>query len=151
MLTVEEKARQRIKGLEREEGYFTLEASFLVPILCFLAVGIVMLGLYLCDLNMAKSYLSQRVLELSKDDTAYGDTEKKADMEALENRLFMATMTDYSVSKTEWRVKGELELTMNLSVPLVGEWMGNLWKHSFCLTVDRGNNTEQMRRWDQIE
>jgi len=56
---------RRRPDLKMEEGYFTIEALFLVTLLFWLVLVVMMTGLYICDLNQAKSFLNQRVTELS--------------------------------------------------------------------------------------
>ncbi len=137
--------------LRENKGYFTIEASFIVPILCFLGIGIMMTGLYLCDLNQTKSFLHQKVVLLSEDDSDYSVKERNSDEGYLKGRLFVSHLERFSLSKTEKKVKGEAVLVMDMKIPFVGTWMGRVWRNTFSFHADVGNNTEQMRRWDQLE
>ena len=56
---------------EGEEGYFTSEASFLVTFVFLLLFAVILSGLYICDLNQAKSFLNERVTELSSNQESY--------------------------------------------------------------------------------
>lgn len=149
------KGRQRFCSLicdfDGEEGYFTVEASYLVPILCFLILGIMLAGIYICDLNQAKSFLNQRVTELSRNEKEYLAADLSEDKIFLKGRMLLTEVADFSITKTDTKVEGHVELKMNLSIPLIGQWIGNAWRNSFSLSVDVGNNAEWMRRWDQLE
>lgn len=149
------KGRQRfcsfIRGIDGEEGYFTVEASYLVPVLCFLILGIMLAGIYICDLNQAKSFLNRRVTELSRNEEEYLAADLSEDKIFLKSRMLLTEVADFSITKTETKVEGYVELKMNLSIPLIGQWIGNAWRNSFSLSVDVGNNAEWMRRWDQLE
>lgn len=142
---------KRINDLVNEDGYFTVEASFLVPMVCFLVVGVMMIGIYLCDLNLAKSFLNRRVSEVASREADYEIEDQKKDQEWLEKQLFFTKIDNFSITRTDSKAKGEVELQMDLAVPLVGSWMGNLWKDSFFYSEDVCDQVEWMRRWDQLE
>lgn len=144
--------KDRTKELRMgEEGYFTLEAAFLVPIVCFLGIGILMLALYLCDMNQAKTYLQCAVSALAGDNEE-SCLEKRKEAEVwLKENLFVSRVESFSFSQTETKAKGEITICMNLNIPMVDVWMGKQWKNTFSFSVNRKKPVEQMRRWDQIE
>ncbi len=137
--------------LRSEDGYFTIEAVYLVSLIFLLMFVVMLTGLYICDINQAKSFLNQRVTELSRDGEEYKSSAQAEDRVYLKQQLFVTELKDYAISKTSEKVKGQITLSMRVNVPLIGDWFGNLWSDSFSLSVDVGNNVEQMRRWNQIE
>ena len=144
-------AETKIEKMKAEEGYFTIEAIFLVTMLFSIMFVVIMSGLYGCDLNHAESFLGRRVTELSRDEKAYEDSERMEDRKQIKTLLFVTELKNYSIVKSGGKVKGTVELSLRLNVPLIGDWFGSLWKDSFSLCVDVGNNVEQLRRWNQIE
>lgn len=145
------KRKDEIQCFLKEDGYFTVEASFLVPMVCFLIFGVMMIGIYLCDLNLAKSFLNRRVSEVASREEDYEAGNQKKDQEWLEKQLFFTKIENFSITRTGSKAKGEVELRMDLAVPLVGSWMGTLWKDSFYYSEDVYDHVEWMRRWDQLE
>lgn len=137
--------------LNEEAGYFIVEASFLVPIVCCLILGIAVIGIYICDLNQAKSFLNRRVTELSKDQEEYGTQARNEDWKKLESKLFLTEIEEFIISKSGSKVQGRLEVRMHFSVPLVGTWMGTVWKNEFSYSADIADHVKWMRRWDQLE
>lgn len=143
---------KNLSGIWKEEsGYFTIEAVFLVTIIFSIACTVILTGLYICDLNQAKSFLNRRVTELSSNGEEYGSGDESEDRSRIKKQLFVTNLTDFSISKTEQKVKGSIVLSMKLSVPFIEEWFGGLWTDRFSLTVDVGDNADMMRRWEQIE
>lgn len=134
-----------------EDGYFTVEASFLVTLVWLLVLAVIMTGLYICDLNQAKSFLHERVTELSRDDTAYENDQQQADYARIKSQLFITNVVDFSISKSSNKVEGAVELSMKLNIPLMDGWFGKIWGNSFSLSAEVGNNAEKMRRWTLIE
>ena len=142
---------KRNKIWEEEEGYFTLEASFLVTFVFLLLFAVILSGLYICDLNQAKSFLNQRVTELSSDKEPYDSNALSEDKKQIESQLFVTGLTEFDIGKTDKQVEGSIGLSMRISLPMIGKWFGQLWTDRFCLCVDVGNATERLRRWNQIE
>ncbi|MBE5956150.1 MAG: hypothetical protein E7253_06835 [Lachnospiraceae bacterium] len=140
-----------IQRWKEEEGYFTVEAAFLVPFLFSLVFAVMMTGLFICDLNQAKSFLNQRVVELSLDGEAYGHEELARDRDRLKQQMFITKITDFMITKTDKEVKGSVEVAAQFSIPLIGDWIGGLWKDSFSLCADVGDNVDTIRRWRLIE
>ena len=139
------------KKWKEEEGYFTLEASFLVTTAFLLVTVILLSGLYICDLNQAKSYLNQRVVELSLDEKSYESESVLEDRNRLGQQLFVTKIRDFVITKSGRKVKGEVSLSMMINVPIIGDWAGDLWTETFSLAVNAGNNVEMIRRWEQLE
>ena len=139
------------KKWKEEEGYFTLEASFLVTTAFLLVTVILLSGLYICDLNQAKSYLNQRVIELSLDEKSYESESVLEDRSRLGQQLFVTKIRDFIIIKSGKQVEGEVSLTMMINVPIIGDWVGDLWTETFTLTVNASNNVEMIRRWEQLE
>ena len=140
-----------IKEWKNEDGYFTVEAVSLVTLVFLLMFAVMMSGLYICDLNQARSFLNQRVTELSRNEEEYESSQQMEDRKQMQRQLFVTKLIEYSISKTGERVKGEMKLSMRMNVPVITDWFGSLWTDTFSLTVDVGNNVEQMRRWKLIE
>ncbi len=151
MQIVQGDRKNRMEWLREDEGYFTVEASFLVPILCFLVMGILIVSLYLCDVSFAKSYLQGWVINCIDQEDFYGENREAEKKRELEESLFVAKVEKLSLTKKYDRIEGVIIIKMSSNVPLVGEWMGQLWRNSLTFKADRVNNTEQMRRWDQLE
>ena len=137
---------------ETEEGYFTVEAAFLVTMAFLLVSVVVLTALYICDLNQAKGFLNQRVTELSLDgDSSYGSECLSEDKSRIRQQLFITKLTDFLITKTERQVKGKIVLSMKINIPMIGDWFGSIWTDTFSLTVNIGDNVEMMRRWEQLE
>ena len=135
-----------------EEGYFTVEATFLVTMAFLLVSVVVLTALYICDLNQAKGFLNQRVIELSLDgDSSYGSESLSEDKSRIRQQLFITKITDFLITKTEKQVKGKLSLSMKINIPMIGDGFGSIWTDTFSLTVNIGDNVEMMRRWEQLE
>ena len=142
---------QRKESWKREDGYFTMEASFLITMVFLLTSVILMTGLYICDLNQAKSYLNQRVTELSLEEEEYEKERLSEDINRLRQQLFVTKITDFLIIKTEKQVSGEVSLSLKMNLPIIGDWIGKLWTDNFSLTVNVSDNVEMMRRWEQSE
>lgn len=152
MLTVETGKKKDVKRLMFcEDGYFTLEAAFIVPMVFVLLLVVMLSALYLCDLNQAKSYLNSRVTELSGSGETYKSSTLQEDKKRLDRLLFIADIKKLSIVKNDDKVKGELELSMRLQVPLLDDWFGTVWTDSFSCVVEMGDNAERMRRWSLLE
>lgn len=147
----EQKGQAGEEKLVEQEGYFTVEAAFLVPIISFLGIGIMMISLYICDMNQAKSYIQCTVSALSSDKTESSSVKTAQARAWMEENLFVSSVEECSLTQNGKKVKGEITIRMNLNIPLVGSWLGRQWKSTFFFSVNRERNTEQMRRWDQIE
>ena len=134
-----------------EDGYFTIEAAFIVTMVFLLTFAVLLTGLYICDLNQAKSFLNRRAAELSLDTEPYNSDEAAKDRNQIKSQLFVTNLTDFTISKTEEQVKGTIALSMKRNIPMIGDWFGGLWTDRFSLALDVGNNADMMRRWEQIE
>ena len=144
--------KKRIKEVwEEESGYFTLEAAFLVPLLFLILFAVMLSGLYICDLNQAKSFLNRRVTELSIKEEDYDSHAYAEDKNQIRKMMFISQITDFSITQTEKQVKGSITLSMSPNVPVIGDWLGRLWTDSFSLCVDVGDNVDMLRRWEQNE
>ena len=118
---------------KEEAGYFTIEAAFLVPLIFLLVFAVMLSGLYICDLNQAKSFLNQRVTELSLNGEKYEGEAQAEDKNQLKRQLFVTSLTDFYIKKTESKVQGEVSLSMRPNVPVIGDWIGKVWTDTFSL------------------
>lgn len=141
---------ERLKLLfTSEEGYFTVEAAFLVPLVILLLFLVMESGLYLCDLNQAKSFLNVRITQLSASSQPYEADALQEDKERIKKKLFVTNVSDFSIKKSKNKVEGTLRISMRF--PVLGEWVGKFWNAGFTFAADIGDNAEQMRRWSQLE
>jgi len=136
---------------KEEEGYVTIEVVFLVTLIFLLVCAVMLSGLYICDLNQAKSFLNRRATELSINEESYESDDLSKDKQRIESQLFVTSLTEFYIVKTKSQVKGKIVLSMKLNVPMIGEWFGQLWTDTFSLNLEVGNHADRMRRWEQIE
>lgn len=151
MVKMGNRLSEREKIWEEEAGYMTVEASFLVTFVFLILFTVMLAGLYVCDLNQAKSFLNQRVTELSVKEENYAASLLAQDRSRIKEMLFVTKLSDFNITVTEKEVSGRMKLSMNVNVPLIGDWVGRFWTNEISLKVDRGNNTEIMRRWEWFE
>lgn len=165
---------------ENQKGYFTLEASFIVPITLFSTLGILLVGLYLYDLSVAKNFLNQEVAQITdtiktngKNDTGrfqqkelmnrslkyllqFSYPEKAAEgkkrlKSILQTQLIVSKVTQISITAGQDKVTGKIRLSFAIPVPVIGELTGRVWKNEITVTMENGSQAEKMRRWDFLE
>lgn len=141
----------RIAAKKNNGGYFTIEAVFIGTITCLLVMAFWLIAMYLLDLGAADSYLKEQLILLSAD---MGDVKQNfvgQDQNDLQERLLVCDIDTFRVRRSGDSIYGEVQISMNFPIPVVGEWLGKRWNNSLRLTLERGNNQTKMRRWDQIE
>lgn len=165
---------------KNNEGYFTVEASFIVPTVLFCIFGVLFLTLYLYDLGIARSLLTAEVVQISdvvKTDAQNGSgkfyskkliersltyllkssypkraAEGKNRLEAeLKKKLIVSKVQKISLKAGQQTVKGSLQISLRIPIPVIGEMTGALWKNNVTVTIENGSNAEHMRRWSLIE
>lgn len=165
---------------KNQKGYFTLEASFIVPITLFSTVGILLVGLYLYDLSAAKNFLNQEVAQITdtiktngKNDTGQFEQKelmnrslnyllqsaypkkaaegKKRLKNILQTQLIVSKATQLSVTAGQDKVTGKVRLSFIIPVPVIGGLTGRVWKNDITVTMENGSQAEKMRRWDCVE
>lgn len=166
--------------LKDNRGYFTVEASFIVPTVLFCIFGVLFVTLYLYDLGTAKSLLTGEVVQISdviKTDAsnqsgefrskelinrpityltkssypkraAEGKKELKAE---LQKKLMVSTVEKITMSAGQQKVRGTLQISFRIPLPVISQLTGAFWKNNLAITVDNGSNAEQMRRWSSLE
>lgn len=165
---------------KNQGGYFTLEASMIVPIVLFGMIGIFLAGLYLYDLGTAYSFLNRETVLITDTiktngendsgefkeqvlcersisyllQTSYPDRAneaKKQLKQKLQNNLIVSKPNNISFTAGQKKVQGKMRLSFSIPVPVIGEWIGKVWSNRLEVTLENGNNAEQMRRWDFLE
>lgn len=141
----------RIAVKRNNGGYFTIEAVFISTITCFLVMAFWLIALYLLDLGAADSYLKEQLTMISAEtvDAEQGFVGK--DQNDLQKRLLVCDIDTFRVRRNGNNIYGEVEISMDFPIPMVGDWIGNRWKNRLSITLEKGNNQTKMRRWDQIE
>ena len=163
-----------------QDGYMTVEASLLIPAFIFCVLGVFLVSLYFYDLGTARSYLNESVVLISDVIKTNGENEtgnffsdeletrsvtyllqqsypKQAEKaknlltEKLKKTLIVSKVNEMQFYAGQKKVTGRLCLSFQVPVPAIGEWIGKWWKNELTVTVENGNNAEQMRRWDQLE
>ena len=165
---------------KNQKGYFTLEASLIVPIVLLSTLGILLIGFYLYDLSVAKNFLNQEVSQITdtiktngKNDTGKFQQKelisrslsyllqssyprkaaegKKRLKSKLQTQLIVSKVTRISITAGQNKVTGKVNLSFTIPVPVIGELTGRIWKNEITVTMENGSQAEQMRRWDSLE
>lgn len=168
------------KLLKDNRGYFTVEASLIVPTVLFCVFGILLVTLYLYDLGTAKSLLNSEVLQISdviktnasNDSGEFNSKEltkrpltyllqssypqrtaegKKRLKAGLQKKLIVSAVDKITLTAGQQKVKGTLQISFRIPIPVISQMTGALWKNNLTVTVDNGSNAEQMRRWSRLE
>lgn len=166
--------------LKDNKGYFTVEASFIVPMVLFCVFGVLFITLYLYDLGVAKSLLNEEVVQISdviKTDAQNESGEfkskkllerpmtyllkpsypkraaegKKRLKKELQEKLVVSTVEKIILTAGQRKVTGKIQISFRIPIPVIGQMIGGLWKNNLTITVDNGSNAEQMRRWSSFE
>lgn len=136
--------------LKDNRGYFTVEASFIVPTVLLCIVGILFGALYLYDLGTAESFLTREVVLKSSYPQREEEGKNRLERE-LQKRLMVSSVDKITLTAGRQKVKGTIRISFRIPIPLLHQMTGALWKNNLTITIDNGNNAEQMRRWDQLE
>lgn len=161
-------------------GYFTVEASLVVPMVLFCIFGVLLIGLYQYDLGTAETLLASEVVQISdviKTDARNGSGTFKAKeltkrpityllrssyparasegkkrlTSELQKRLIVSSVSKITVSAGQQKVTGKLQIFFRIPIPVISRLTGSLWKNNLTVAVENGSNAEQMRRWSQLE
>lgn len=165
---------------KNNKGYFTVEASFIVPTVLFCVFGVMFAALYLYDLGTAKSLLNEEVIQISdviktdarNESGKFKSKElmdrsmtyllklsypkraaeaKKRLKEELQRKLIVSRVEKIILTAGQQKVTGKLQISFRIPLPVISQMTGALWKNNLTITVDNGNNAEQMRRWSIFE
>ncbi|MDO4553949.1 MAG: pilus assembly protein [Lachnospiraceae bacterium] len=168
------------KLYNHQGGYFTVEASMIIPTVLFCVFGILYVSFYLYDLGVVRSLLDEKAVALSDVIKTEADIEDGSfDSRKLKSRsLTFLLKSSYPSSAKEaeesfrseiskkllvsqinqvhftagWqKVTGKVTLSYRIPIPVIGNLIGNVWKKELRVILENGNNAEQMRRWDQLE
>lgn len=166
--------------LKNQNGYFTVEASFIVPIVLFSTLGTLLIGLYMYDLSAAKNFLNQEVARVTdtiktegKNDTGQFQPKelihrslkylvrssypkkaaeaKKSLKNKLQTQLIVSKITELSIVAGQTQIVGKVSISFIIPVPVIGGLTGRVWKNDIIVTMENGSQAEQMRRWDSLE
>lgn len=132
-------------------GYFTIEAVFIGTITCFLVMAFWLIALYLLDLGAADSYLKEQLTMLSAETVDAKQGFVGSNQNDLQKRLLVCDIDTFRVRRNGNSIYGEVQISMDFPIPIVGDWLGKRWKNRLSITLEKGNNQTKMRRWDQIE
>ena len=128
------------------DGYITLEASLIIPVICFLLVLLFSFFFYIMDLGITSGAIKEAGLcsENKKQET---DLRR-----SLENRIMMGRVNSVSISDS--KEKRKITVQAGIRVPVLGsvEFFGlRLFKikeqQEFMLPAE----TEKIRRWSLLE
>lgn len=140
----------RIAAKITDGGYFTIEAAFIVSITCFLVISFWLIAIYIFDLGCVDSCLKEQAALFSVGEMEEQNTVQAAKQE-LEKNLLAASLERFSVEYRGGQVIGNARISLNIPIPVIGGWLGKRWTNSITVTMEKGNNTTKMRKWDQLE
>ena len=130
-----------MRKMREIDGYMTLEASLIIPVLCFLLVLLFSFFFYIMDLGI----VSGLVKEADKNQ----ETDLRRD---LERRIVLGKVSSVSVSET--KEKRKIKVQAEIGVPAAGsvEIFGlRLFKITEQQEFMLPKETEKIRRWSLIE
>lgn len=165
---------------DNHSGYFTVEASFIIPIVLFCVFGTLALLLYFYDLGTARSLLNQEAVQLSDVIKTDGNIETgKFDQKTLVDRpltyllrsnypkkalegtknlknqlkgkLLVSKVNQIELMVGQDTITGKINLSYKVPVPIIGAWIGGAFQNELTVKIENGCNAEKMRRWDQLE
>lgn len=163
-----------------QKGYFTVEASFLVPMAFFLVLGILYVSFYIYDLSVARNFLNQEVALITDTTKTNGRVDtgkfkqknllnrsitymlkssystqasegKKLLKKKLQKQLIVSKVSKLTIKAGQVYIKGSLTLSCSIPIPVIGNLIGKVWKNTVSVTMENGNQVEDMRRWEMLE
>ena len=163
-----------------QSGYFTVEASLIVPIVLVCIFGTLAFLLYLYDLGTARSLLNQEAVQISDVIKTDGNIEsgrfdqkklmdrpltyllcinypKKASegtanlKKQLKGKLLVSQADQIILKAQQNQITGKIHLSYKIPVPIIGDWIGRAFQNELTIQIETGSNAEKMRRWDQLE
>ena len=135
-----------MRKMREIDGYITLEASLIVPVICFLLVLLFSFFFYIMVLGIVSGTVKEAGLYSEKQ--KYG-TDLRRD---LERKIMMGRISSFSVSET--KEKRKIKVQAEIGVPVAGsvEFFGlRLFKITEQQEFMLPKETEKIRRWSLIE
>ena len=138
-----------MRKMREIDGYITLEASLIVPVICFLLVLLFSFFFYIMDMGIFSGNVKES--GLYSDNQKYG-TDLMRDRRDLERKFMMGRISSFSVSET--KEKRKIKVQAEIGVPVAGsvEFFGlRLFKITEQQEFMLPKETEKIRRWSLIE
>ena len=135
-----------MRKMREIDGYMTLEASLIIPVLCFLLVLLFSFFFYIMDQGIVSGLVKEAGLHTE-------DKNQETDLRRdLERRIVLGKVSSVSVSET--KEKRKIKVQAEIGVPAAGsvEIFGlRLFKITEQQEFMLPKETEKIRRWSLIE
>ena len=135
-----------MRKMREIDGYMTLEASLIIPVICFLLVLLFSFFFYIMDLGITSGTVKEAGL-CSEDKIQETDLKKR-----LEKKIMMGKADSVSVSES--KEKRKITVQVGIGVPVLGstELFGlHLFKIREQQEFVLPQETDKIRRWSLLE
>lgn len=135
-----------MRKMREVDGYMTLEASLIIPAVCFLLIILFSFFFYIMDLGIVSGTVKEAGL--------YSEKQKQGTdlRRELERKIMMGRISSFSV--TETKEKRKIKAQAEIEVPVAGsiELFGlRLFKITEQQEFMLPKEAEKIRRWSLIE
>lgn len=134
-----------------EEGYFTLEAAVIGSISCFLILFVLVVSVYFYDVGVSASYIKEVVAQLSLDTDGENTKTEKLYKNELKKRLVLAQIKECQITVKSNIIVGKVCVAVKFPIPVISKWLGETWKNTVSVQMEKGNTTDRIRRWRMLE
>ncbi len=130
--------------LKEEDGYFTVEATVIGSIACFLVLFVMVALCYFYDVGVTAAWLQENVAgrTLSMEEEKVEETS-----EQLKKRMILSKLEQCEITENNTKIVGKATIAVNFPIPLVRDWLGRSWNNQIEIQMEKGNAPDQIRKW----
>ena len=135
---------QGIQFLTEEEGYFTVEATVIGSIACFLVLFVMVALCYFYDVGVTAAWLQENVAERT---LSMEEEKEEESSEQLKKRMILSKLEKCEITEKNTKIVGKATIAVNFPIPMVRDWLGRSWNNQIAIQMEKGNAPEQIRKW----